>query len=85
MDTALNNKVKYATKIADMYKQTEDYSHQATWLGNLYKWKEKTNNIDLFNWGLAHYRAKEYLQTDSVFGLYTTRYPEDIYGYYWRA
>ncbi|MGB3163267.1 MAG: hypothetical protein WBA96_07040 [Chitinophagaceae bacterium] len=85
MDTALNNKVKYAIKIADMYKQTEDYSHQATWLGNLYKWKEKTNNIDLFNWGLAHYRAKEYLQTDSVFGLYTTRYPEDIYGYYWRA
>lgn len=47
--------------------------------------ERKTNNIDLFNWGLAHYRAKEYLQTDSVFGLYTTRYPEDIYGYYWRA
>lgn len=85
MDTAYSNKVKYATKIADLYKQIEDYSHQAIWLGNLYKWKKKTNNIDLFNLGLAHYTAKEYRQTDSVFSLYSTRYPEDIYGYYWRA
>ncbi len=85
MDTAIIKKVKYATKIADMYKQTEDYSHQAIWLGKLYQWKEKSNNVDLFNWGLAHYTAKEYSQTDSVFGLYTTRYPVDIYGYYWRA
>lgn len=85
MDTTYSNKVKYATKIADLYKQIEDYSHQAIWLGNLYKWKKKTNNIDLFNLGLAHYTAKEYRQTDSVFSLYSTRYPKDIYGYYWRA
>ncbi|MDZ4809361.1 MAG: hypothetical protein SGI96_13990 [Bacteroidota bacterium] len=85
METVYLNKAKYAIKIADLYKQTEDYSNQAFWLGKLYQWKEKSNNIDLFNWGLAHYTAREYLQTDSVFELYTTRYPEDIYGYYWRA
>ncbi|HRF19435.1 MAG TPA: hypothetical protein PK977_14770, partial [Chitinophagaceae bacterium] len=60
-------------------------SIQAYWLGKLYQWKDKTNNIDLFNWGLAHYTAAEYLKSDSVFTLYTERYPEDIFGYYWRA
>lgn len=85
MDTVATNKVKYATKIAALDKQIEDYSGQAIWLGKLYQWKENTNNIDLFNWGLAHYTAKEYFQTDSVFELYTNRYPKDIYGYYWRA
>jgi Flp pilus assembly protein TadD len=85
MDTSSLNKVKYATKISDLYKQKGDYSNQAIWLGKLYQWKEKSNNVDLFNWGLAHYTAKEYLQTDSVFSIYTTRYPKDIYGYYWQA
>ncbi len=85
MDSLAEHKVKYATEIVNLYKKSGEDSKRAHWLGKLYQWKETTNNIDLFNWGLAHYTAKEYLQTDSVFTLYSTRYPEDIYGYYWRA
>ena len=85
MDTIQARKAKYAQSIADLYKQKEDYIHQAQWLGKLYQRKEKANNIDLFNWGLAYYMGKEYKMTDSVFSVYTERYPENIYGYYWRA
>ncbi|MDZ4793934.1 MAG: tetratricopeptide repeat protein [Bacteroidota bacterium] len=85
MDTVTANKAKYATTIAGLYKKAGDAHRQAIWLGKLYQWKEKTNNIDLFNWGLAYYTAKEYQLTDSVFSLYTVRYPDDIYGYYWKA
>ncbi len=85
MDTVTANKAGYAKAIAELYKKREDYTQQAIWLGKLYEWKDKTNNVDLFNWGLAHYMAKEYRMTDSVFSLYTERYPKDIYGYYWRA
>jgi len=85
MDTISAKKAKYAQSIADLYKQKEDYIHQAQWLGKLYQWKEKTNNVDLFNWGLAYYMGKDYKMTDSVFSVYTERYPENIYGYYWRA
>lgn len=85
MDTLVANKIKYATAIIKLTKKADMTSKQAYWLGKLYQWKEKTNNIDLFNWGLAHYTAAEYLQSDSVFTLYTERYPEDIFGHYWRA
>lgn len=85
MDTLIANKIKYATAIVKLAKKADMASKQAYWLGKLYQWKEKTNNIDLFNWGLAHYTAAEYPQSDSVFTLYTERYPEDIFGYYWRA
>lgn len=85
MDTLVANKIKYATAIIKLTKKADMISKQAYWLGKLYQWKEKTNNIDLFNWGLAHYTAAEYLQSDSVFTLYTERYPEDIFGHYWRA
>lgn len=85
MDTLVANKLKFATAIIKLAKKADMASIQAYWLGKLYQWKDKTNNIDLFNWGLAHYTAAEYLKSDSVFTLYTERYPEDIFGYYWRA
>lgn len=85
MDTSTARKVDYALKIAEVSKKIEDYHNQALWLGKIYNWKEKSNNVDLFNWGIAHYTATEYSQADSVFALYINRYPEDIFGYYWRA
>lgn len=85
MDTLRSNKADYAEAIAGLYTRKENHSKQALWLGKVYEWKEKANNIDLFNWGLAHYMAKEFRKTDSVFEIYTTLYPDDIYGYYWRA
>ncbi len=85
MDTVAAEKAAYADAIADLYKKIEDYGQQAVWLGKNYEWKKKTNNVDLFNWGLAYYKTKNYPMTDTVFAKYTERYPEDIYGYYWRA
>lgn len=85
MDTLTANKVKYAEAIVGLAKNVNNSSKQALWLGKLYQWKQKTNNIDLFNWGLAHYTASEYLQSDSVFTLYTEKYPADVFGHYWRA
>lgn len=85
MDTVHINKAGDALALAALHKKTGDYHQQAVWLGKLYQWKVNSNNIDLFNWGLAHYSAREFNQADSVFGLYTLKYPDDIYGYYWRA
>ncbi len=85
MDTVQPNKAEYASAIAALYGKEENYALQAEWLGKYYQWKEKPTNIDLFNWGLANYKASDFKATDSVFGIYTERYPEDIFGYYWRA
>jgi len=76
---------EYAKKIAGLYKKQKDYANQAIWLGRYYTGNDKATNLDLFNWGLAHYEAKEYPMADSVFGMYCTKYPDQCFGYYWKA
>jgi cytochrome c-type biogenesis protein CcmH/NrfG len=80
-----SERIVYAKKIAGLYKTQEDYSNQALWLGKYYQGNSKATNLDLFNWGLASYMAKEYPMADSIFGMYETKYPEQDFGYYWRA
>lgn len=85
MDTLVTRKAEYASAIAELYKRKEDFAGQAAWLEREYQWEGKINNVDLFNLGLAYYRANNYTMADSVFRSYTASYPKDIYGYYWLA
>ena len=72
-------------KLADLSKQEKNYADQAEWLQLYYTGNSNASNVDLFNWGLAHYLAQEYQQADSVFSKYVAEYPEQTFGYYWRA
>lgn len=85
LDTVAANKVDYMKNLAAIYKEKGDRSQEAYWLGQLYQAKADPSNLDLYYWGLAHYSAREYPQADSVFGLYTEKYPDHIHGFYWRA
>lgn len=76
---------QYFKKLASLAKQKEDFAGEAKWLGRFYAGNDKATNVDLFNWGLASYRAEDYHQADTVFGIYTSKYPEQGFGYYWRA
>lgn len=77
--------VKYFKRFADLAAADKNYSQQAKWLGKYYLSSANATNIDLFNWGLAHYRAGEYAAADSAFGIYVAKYPEQSFGYYWQA
>lgn len=85
LDTLAENKVGYMQQIAAAYKKMSDKSHEAEWLGKVYAAKKDPSNLDLYYWGLAHYAAGEYSEADSVFAMYTTKYPEQLHGYLWRA
>ena len=75
----------YYKKLAKMYGGQQNHAAEAKWLGQYYTGNEDATNIDLFNWGLAHFKAAEYTAADSVFGIYTEKYPDQTFGYYWRA
>lgn len=75
----------YYKKLADLYKEVKDYSKQAEWLGKYYAISPGNSNVDLFNWGVAHYMAKDYEKADSIFAVYEDKYPDQRFGYYWRA
>ncbi|WP_205508957.1 tetratricopeptide repeat protein [Longitalea arenae] len=79
------DKFPYYKKLADLYKDQKDYLNQAKYLGLFYTDNTKASNIDLFNWGIATYKAEDYVQADTVFGTYIQKYPEQAFGYYWRA
>jgi tetratricopeptide (TPR) repeat protein len=75
----------YYKNIADIARDRQDFAEQANWMEKYYTGNEKASNIDLFYWGLAHYRAENFAAADSVFGFYVTKYPEQSFGYYWQA
>lgn len=78
-------KLDYVKKITALYKAEKNYAKQAYWTGKLYSMNAPLTNVDIFNWGVAYYNAKDYTMADSVFGIYATKYPDQTFGYYWRA
>lgn len=79
------DKEKYMRKAASLCKELKKYPEEALWREKIYAGVPSANNVDLFNWGVATYFSGNYSHADSVFGLYATKYPEQLYGYQWRA
>jgi tetratricopeptide (TPR) repeat protein len=77
--------ITYYKNLAEYYKHKNDYAHQAEWAARYYRYSDKATNVDLFNWGLSLYQSRDYLEADSVFALYAGKYPDHVFGYYWRA
>jgi len=77
--------VKQYKKLSDYFKTKKDYQQQLRWAQLYYNTYSHATNVDLFNWGFAAFMAGQYQQADSVFGMYTQRYPEQVHGPYWQA
>ncbi len=77
--------VGYYKNLASLAAKIKNYLAEAKWLGKYFHHSPQANNVTLFNWGLAAYKAQDYQQADSAFGLYTQKYPEQGFGYYWQA
>lgn len=78
-------KTVLARKLIAAGKAAKRYDKQYHWFDELYKLKAPMTNVDIFNWGLAGFNAKNYVLADSIFAMYVAKYPDQTYGYYWRA
>jgi tetratricopeptide (TPR) repeat protein len=85
METDSAELVGYYKKLATIFKEEKKYPEEAYWYGKYYALNQNATNVELFNWGIAHYLSGEYLRSDSVFAVYTEKYPAQDFGYYWRA
>ncbi len=77
--------IDYMVSIAELQKELGNREREAVWRENIYARKERPSNLDLYKWGMALYSAENYAKADSVFEIYEQKYPEQIYGYLWRA
>lgn len=91
-DTAVENKASYLQKAVDFAKKQNDKIATAYWGLKQYNAKKSPSNVDMYNLGRIFFDAgaasgdfNYYRQADSVFAIYTTQYPDQAYGYYWRA
>jgi predicted Zn-dependent protease len=78
-------KLQYIQMLADMEKKNGRRDKEAFWRQQIYTQKPQPSNVDLYNWGLALFASENYAQADSVFAIYSEKYPTQVYGYLWRA
>ncbi len=90
-DTIADNKAAYLQKAVELAKKQKDKKATAYWLYKQYNAKKSPSNVDLYNLGRAYFDAgsdgdfSNYTKADSIFAVYTEKYPDQAFGYYWRA
>jgi tetratricopeptide (TPR) repeat protein len=82
-DTLAANKVTFAKRAADFYKKTGNTSKSAEWLTKVLAINPKLSKVDLYNAGFENFKATEFRRADSIFTIYKTNYPDEVYGHYW--
>ncbi len=85
MDTTEVGRSELMADAAALAKKSGNRFMEAEILGQLYKQKKDPSNVDLYNWGFAKYQAQQYATSDSIFSQYISKYPNEIYGYLWKA
>lgn len=80
-----SEKLEYMITLADMEKNMNHRTEEAAWRGAIFKQKANPTNLDIYKWGTALYAAQDYHMADSVFAIYEEKYPDQLYGYLWRA
>ncbi|MCU0381949.1 MAG: tetratricopeptide repeat protein [Chitinophagaceae bacterium] len=82
-DTSLVNRMDYAKKGADFFKKAGNQQKAAEWMTRVVQLNPNPGKVDLYNAGFENFKAANYQRADSIFGLYKTKYPDEVYGHYW--
>ena len=82
-DTAVANKLDYAKKAADFFKKSANVAQSALWLTRVLGLNPKTSKVDLYNAGFENFKAGQFKTADSIFTVYKTNFPAEVYGHYW--
>ena len=82
LDTIPEKKYGYVKDVAQSYVDSKNYTAAGQWFGKILSLNPNYGKTDLFYAGYNDYRGGNYKTADSVFKLYQTKYPEDIYGWY---
>jgi len=80
-DTVRNNKVMYMDTIASLYHKIGNPVERLVWLKKSYQTNPQPSNFDIYNLGNSAIDAGNMQLADSMFTLYKTKYPDQIYGY----
>ncbi len=85
LDTVPANKLDYVKSTAESLIASKKYADAGKWYAKILTLKPDYGKADLYYAGYNDYRGGDYASADSIWGLYTQKYPEDIFGWYMKA
>lgn len=85
LDTLESNKVDYITAIAANYAASKNFTQAGNWYSKILGIKKNYGKIDLYNAAYNNYIGGNCAAADTLYGLYIQKYPDEVYGYKWRA
>jgi tetratricopeptide (TPR) repeat protein len=80
-DTARKNQFVYMDTIASLYRKMGDVNQRLVWLQKSFATNPSPSNLDIYNLGDAAANAGNYQIADSMFTIYKTKYPDQVYSY----
>jgi len=85
LDTIAKNKLEYVKSTAESLIAAQKYAQAGKWYTKMLTMKPDYGKVDLYYAGYNDYRGGNYQGSDSIFTLYTNKYPEDIFGWNMKA
>jgi tetratricopeptide (TPR) repeat protein len=85
LDSLEADKVDDVTSIAQSFAASGNYLQAGNWYRRILTVKKNYGKLDLYNAGYNFYRGGNYSTSDSIFNIYTQKYPDEVFGWYMRA
>lgn len=82
LDSIEANRVIYLKTLANAYRTQKNFGESAKWFNQVLSVKKNYTNLDLYNAGMDYFKGAQFDSSVVVFTKYTTKYPDDIFGYY---
>lgn len=80
-DTLKKNQIMYMDTIASLYRKKGDFENRLVWLQKSFNANPNPSNLDIYNIGEAAVQTENFDLADSMYTIYTTKYPDQVYGY----
>ncbi|MBK7557174.1 MAG: tetratricopeptide repeat protein [Chitinophagaceae bacterium] len=71
--------------IASIYESRKQFGEAAEWYKKIVETKKDPGKTDMYNAGIGFYRVEKYQQAIEMFDRYILKFPDDIYGYYYKG
>jgi len=85
LDSTEAGKVNLLKSIASIYEARKQFAEAADWYKKIVFLKKDPGKTDLYNAGIGYYRVGQYYPAIQMFDIYIQKYPEDIFGYYYKG
>lgn len=85
LDSTETGKVNLLKSVASIYEARKQYGEAAEWYKKIVDLKKDPGKTDMYNAGIGYYRVGKYEQAIEMFDRYIQKYPDDIYGYYYKG